>query len=130
MTTPRLARSLTALLEEIDDAYPVRDKRSDGWLGDAAHAARMSDHNPDERGVVHALDVDVTDIAAWPIVVAITHHPATHYVIYRSVLFSRRHRFVGVPYRGVDPHTSHFHVSIRPTVPAERTRLAWLVGSE
>lgn len=47
-----------ALRGQIDRRWPKRDKASDGWLGDAAHAARESDHNPDSKGVVHAIDVD------------------------------------------------------------------------
>lgn len=86
----------------------------------------MSDHNPDDRGVVHALDITAADVAAWPVLVAVTHHPATHYVIYRGLLFSRLHEFVGVPYNGVDPHVSHLHVSIRHTRPAEHSRERWL----
>lgn len=40
---------------------PNRNKASDGTIGDAAHQAQgsSSDHNPDYRGIVHA--VDLTD---------------------------------------------------------------------
>jgi hypothetical protein len=49
---------ITTLRRQVDKRWPNRDKRSDGILGDAAHAARKSDHNPDSRGYVHALDID------------------------------------------------------------------------
>jgi len=46
------------LRKQIDAKWPKRDRRSDGWIGDPAHAARVSDHNPDRDGIVHALDID------------------------------------------------------------------------
>jgi hypothetical protein len=49
---------ITTLRKQIDDRWPKRDKRSDGIVGDSAHSARKSDHNPDSRGYVHALDID------------------------------------------------------------------------
>jgi hypothetical protein len=42
----------------VNKRWPRRDKRSDGWIGDKAHAGRQSQHNPDARGLVHALDID------------------------------------------------------------------------
>ena len=48
----------TVLRDQINKRWPDRDKRSDGILGDAAHSARISDHNPDSNGYVHALDID------------------------------------------------------------------------
>lgn len=59
MTTKyRLSKSAIQLREQIDDTFPDRDRSSDGWLGDARHAARKSDHNPDALGWVRAIDVD------------------------------------------------------------------------
>jgi hypothetical protein len=46
------------LRNQVNKRWPKRDKRSDGWIGDKAHAGRQSDHNPDARGLVHALDID------------------------------------------------------------------------
>ena len=56
--TPRLVAAGVVLRSQVNWAFPRRDKRSDGWIGDRAHAARESDHNPDARGWVHALDID------------------------------------------------------------------------
>lgn len=54
----RLVPAGVTLRKQIDAAFPFRDKRSDGWIGDRAHAARVSDHNPDRDGWVHAIDID------------------------------------------------------------------------
>jgi len=58
---PRLSKALIQLREQFDDSYPKRDRKSDGWLGDARHSATVSDHNPDSDGWVRALDLD-TDL--------------------------------------------------------------------
>ncbi len=60
-----LVPSLARLRTEFNQLNPGRDKASDGWIGDAEHQANpTSDHNPDERGAVHAIDVDNT--GPWP----------------------------------------------------------------
>lgn len=53
----RLANSLTRLRDQVNAAFPNRNKASDGWIGDASHAASASDHNPNSQGVVSALDL-------------------------------------------------------------------------
>ncbi len=40
---PRLSQSAIQLREQIDDAFPDRDRTSDGWIGDTRHAARKSE---------------------------------------------------------------------------------------
>jgi len=54
----RLGAVGVTLRNQVNKRWPKRDKRSDGWIGDKAHAGRHSDHNPDARGLVHALDID------------------------------------------------------------------------
>lgn len=122
----RLAYSLETLRGELNAIFPFRDKSSDGAIGDTAHAATASDHNPNPQGVVCAYDVD-TDLDGtndsndpqmdrlvewWR-----THpHPNLKYVIYRGRMFSSYARapyapFAWRPYTK-DPHISHPHISV------------------
>jgi hypothetical protein len=54
----RLVAGGVTLRNQVNKRWPKRDKRSDGWIGDKAHAGRQSDHTSDSRGLVHALDID------------------------------------------------------------------------
>lgn len=47
-----------ALRNQVNARWPKRDKRSDGALGNQEHQQRKSDHNPDSKGIVHAIDID------------------------------------------------------------------------
>ena len=62
----RLVAAGVRLRDQVNKAFPNRDKRSDGWIGDRAHQARKSDHNPDAKGFVHALDIDADLIPGAP----------------------------------------------------------------
>lgn len=57
MTWKLVAGGVT-LRNQLNARFPNRDKASDGALGDSKHKARVSDHNPDKNGWVHALDID------------------------------------------------------------------------
>ena len=61
----KLCKAGQQLREMIDDLYPDRDRRSDGWIADARHMAKgNSDHIPQD-GIVRAIDVDA-DLNAHP----------------------------------------------------------------
>jgi hypothetical protein len=55
-----LCKAGQQLREQLDDSYPDRDRRSDGFLGDVRHSYIKSDHNPDPtaKHVVRACDFD------------------------------------------------------------------------
>jgi hypothetical protein len=54
----KLVAAGVTLRDQLNQRFPKRDKRSDGWVGDTAHSTRASLHNPDKDGWVHALDID------------------------------------------------------------------------
>lgn len=114
-----LAPSLVQLRNEINAKWPVRDRKSDGWIGDRAHQARRSDHNPDDKGCVHAIDVDKDGINPSLVVSAVIKDPRTAYVIWNRKIYSRGSDFRARRYIGPNPHTEHLHVSILRTAAAE-----------
>lgn len=118
MTAPFLSPALAELRSEVDAMAPDRSKVSDGWLGDAAHAARHSDHNPEPDGSVDAIDI--------------THDPAHGvdcslladqvkddprlvgggYVIWNWQIWNPDIARIWRPYTGTNGHTKHMHVSV------------------
>jgi hypothetical protein len=46
--SPKLCAAGVQLRDQVDTWFPDRRTASDGWVGDSRHAARKSDHNPDE----------------------------------------------------------------------------------
>lgn len=112
-----LAPSLVSLRNEINAAHPGRDKSSDGWIGDAAHNARKSDHNPDYAagGIVRAIDVDKDGIDTNRLLAVATANPRVEYVIWNRGIYTRQNGFRRANYTGSNPHDKHMHISIRPT---------------
>ena len=61
----KLCKAGIQLREQIDDDYPSRNRRSDGWIADSRHLAKgTSDHIPVD-GIVRAIDIDA-DLNAHP----------------------------------------------------------------
>jgi hypothetical protein len=136
-------RSLPVLIGQVNAAAPGRSKASDGLVGDADHAARESDHNPESPPPPGNPDeqVDAADI---------THDPAdgadmgvvsesirrsrdrrVKYVIFNRRIFYGYDRaglpaFTWTSYSGSDPHTGHMHVSVND-VHHDETQL-WAIG--
>ena len=123
-----LAPSLAQLRREINTRWPNRDKTSDGTIGDAAHSARASDHNPNSRGSVNAIDIDEDGIDAWGLVALLIADPRVYYVIYEGRIWQRKHGFVPRPYTGINAHRQHIHVSIFQSVAAEQNTAPWGVA--
>lgn len=112
---------LQVWLSDVNARWPGRSKGSDGWIGDAAHQATRSDHNPDSRGMVHARDFTVSGLDAATLVAALVAHPSTQYVIWNRTIWSRTRGMAPVRYTGSDPHTGHVHASIRYAADAEQS---------
>lgn len=120
-----LAPALDVLRAEINARWPRRDKASDGWIGDAAHQASKSDHNPNSRRSVNALDVDKDGIDVAAVIAAVQRHPSTHYWIFNRQIADRDDNWRRRAYTGSNPHDKHLHVSIRQTAAAEQDRRPW-----
>jgi hypothetical protein len=121
LALPRLCKAGQQLRAQIDDDYADRDRRSDGWIADARHVAKgNSDHIPDARGIVRALDIDA-DLAAhkeeaYALVEKIRKcakqgDKRIKYIIYDGKIMSPILNWKRRPYKGANPHRSHFHIS-------------------
>lgn len=127
--TFRRAHALDTLVAEIDAMAPRRDKASDGWIGDAAHATRESDHNPwiilGGVGIVTAQDIthdphngcDAGKLAEHFRDLGRDLDGRVKYVIWDRRIASERESWAWRAYTGTNPHTKHVHlsVSVRPS---------------
>ena len=117
---PRLSKSVIQLRNQVDDSYPNRDRRTDGTIGDSKHEYK-SDHTPDAAGWVRALDIDadLTDHKSESIYLAnqirayAKSDPSKRisYVIHNKKIASRILNWKWRKYTGINPHTSHIHIS-------------------
>lgn len=114
----RLARSLQTLLGQVNTMAPNRSTASDGTIGDPAHAARASRHNPNRFDVVTALDIthdpgdnchihEIADhIRRHP-------HPQLAYIISnRRIASGSSAPWTWRAYHGSNPHSLHAHFAV------------------
>jgi uncharacterized membrane protein YgcG len=125
-----LAPALKQLFDDVNKFAPRRGKSSDGSIGDAAHSASVSDHNPDSRSIVHAIDI--------------THDPAKGFNSYKFAEFQRTHPDSRIkyiiscrkiwnpsvsaqwrPYTGSNDHCHHVHVSLKSGSSIENNKKEW-----
>jgi hypothetical protein len=107
----RLARSLDVLRAEIRAIYPNATIYT---IGDPAHAARASDHNPNAEGVVCAIDVmgaGGVDLPWLAEQIRAAEHVAGKYIIFSARIAKASEGWVWRAFGG-DPHTDHIHVSV------------------
>lgn len=128
-----VAPSLNILLAEVNYRWRSRPTASDGSIGNAAHAARTSDHNPwvvlNGQAYVTARDFTNADMdgdeGAWydDIAEIISEHlratrdDRVKYVIWRARMFSSyatasTPAWQWRPYTGPNLHYKHCHVSV------------------
>jgi hypothetical protein len=118
---PLLCKAGQQLREQIDDAFPDRDRKSDGWIGDARHQrAGTSDHLPDKvNGYVRAIDVDkdldsrasTGAYLADQIRICAKRDKRIKYVIYSGKIASAKSFWRWRTYSGINRHDKHIHVS-------------------
>ena len=119
---PYLSKAAVQLREQIDDCFPERLRKSDGWIGDARHSTRKSDHNPDATAgnVVRAIDIDarLSDDKGLSAYLAdqIRSYGKTNgrisYVIHQSRIASPLLGWRWRSYKG-NPHSHHIHISFK-----------------
>lgn len=114
----RIAKSLDTLRAQINAMAPNRSKASDGWIGDVAHQATKSDHNPNAAGVVNALDithdpahgVDARKLAET--LVASRDKRISYIISNGEIINSQVQKWQWRPYGGKNPHRAHVHISV------------------
>lgn len=145
-----LVPCLVALRAEFDRLSPGRDRRADGWIGDAAHQRESSDHNPDETGrtpfedadnvnEVHAIDID-TDLGGgldlntcveW---IRLRHQlgedDRLQNIIWRGRIASRTWGWAWKPYTGASQHYDHAHFSARYSTAQEADTRPWGIADD
>ena len=118
---PLLSKAGQQLREQIDDSFPDRDRKSDGWIGDARHQrAGTSDHLPDKvNGYVRAIDVDkdldsrasTGAYLAAQIRICAKRDKRIKYVIYSGKIASVKSFWRWRTYSGINRHDKHIHIS-------------------
>ena len=120
---PWLSKAAAQLREQIDDSYPARSRKSDGWIADLRHQqAGKSDHIPDIiSGVVRAIDIDAilsdnkgdSAYLADQLRLYAKNHGRISYVIHLGMIASPILNYKWRRYKGFSPHNHHIHCSFR-----------------
>lgn len=127
-----LSPCLVRLFQEIDQHWPNRDRRTDGWYRSPS-AGRSLGHNPGHNGLVHAIDVDKDGIdPIWIINNIYRSRSVTWYIIWDVRVWSTETGWNGHPYHvppGGSLHKDHMHIEIYQTTAAEQYGGGWGIAS-
>ena len=136
-----LAGCLQVMFHEADTRDPTRSHAADGTIGDSAHAARPSDHNPaldptDNCWYVCAGDIDDDNDQPLPGVDLLCAHlvaskdPRVKYLIRNGTIW-KAYENRGLPawtpqvYTGANAHRHHLHISVWNTATARNDLRPW-----
>jgi hypothetical protein len=126
----RVAGSLRTFGDQIMDARGHTNSYVvDGTLGNLEHSNRTSDHNPDENGIVRALDFfehEVRFVDEIGEALRTSKDPRLKYFIHDTRMFSsyptsQFPAWTWRPYTGVNGHETHGHLSVVATNVADQT---------
>lgn len=115
-STATPAPCLLLLRRQVDERWPLRDRSSDGIMGDPAHQRRHSDHNL--GNAIDLTDSPATGFDAHRLAEAFRRqmHGAASgritYLISRRRIASPIGAWSWRAYEGPDPHVGHIHISI------------------
>lgn len=140
VATWHLAPSLVQLQKDLDAEFG-KSRPNDGTIGDQAHAARSSEHNPDNdpdpmpHGAVSAIDVYtdangktwISDAQFDRFLAVLQKDSRVWYVIHKGHIWSRTHGFEKREYDGANPHTTHVHISLMQTKAAHDSTASWKI---
>jgi hypothetical protein len=134
---PWLSKAAETFREQVNVCFPDRKRTSDGWIGDARHSARVSQHNPNERGEVCAIDIDarlsdqegISFDLADQIRQAAKKDKRFLYVIHAGKIASAKSLWKFRKYRGLNPHFKHIHISFKPNQPGHKFEIPLLKGN-
>lgn len=124
------APSARKFADQFAPDWPRRGSK-DGSVGDTAHGARVSDHNPDYKngGVVRAVDVDIKGRDKAAMIAAAIRDPRTRYLISDGRIWQNPAVYPGRggwhKYNGSDGHYGHVHLSIRHAKKYENDTSPW-----
>ena len=121
---PYLSKAAETFRNQVNECYPDRDRKSDGWLASVAHLQRApkSDHNPDPKtGCVRGLDISarlsddkrVPEYLADQVRLYGKKHGRISYVIFNGRIASPVLGWRWRKYRGASKHTHHLHISFK-----------------
>jgi peptidoglycan hydrolase-like protein with peptidoglycan-binding domain len=120
---------LTSWRNAVSKRYPLRTKASDGSIGNLAHQATVSEHNPDPDGSVDAWDCDLNLLgsktatgsaaevrAMKELIAEFQKQPQAQLWIFQRHIANRDIGNWKVrAYNGRSPHDEHCHFQSRPT---------------
>lgn len=131
MAAWRLARALEKLRAQVGAKAPNRSKSADGSIGDQAHRARKSEHNPNAAGVVRAIDITHDpaggfDSYRFAEMLRVKADPRIYYIISNGKIANP-----GQPWRkytGSNPHDHHVHISVAASPDLYDDARDWDIG--
>lgn len=135
MSNWRLAKSLAVLRDQVNASSPGRSKSEDGTIGDERHAASKSDHNPNEAGVVCAIDFTHDpnggfDSYRFAEILRQNRDPRIQYVISNGRIWNTDVQpYVWRQYDGTNKHDKHVHISVKQNPLLYDNESAWNIFS-